>query len=204
MKEWFSEYWQYALLLVAAVVVAFFAFRAAAKAYSAHKKSYREEEKYIINLKALKEKYVPLTETAIENAPDDELLAGTALGIQLKLQKVDDIETEFEKLSDEKKLMYTLDIFIDDETLEEFFKENSAVLKSRLVPALEKVSLSSYAKRIEPIALMFDEKDETTSLDEKRIKALDGELENENFLSLIKLSAAKYIRENPKAFCELD
>lgn len=202
MKEWFSEYWPYALLLVFACAVAFFAFRAAARAYSAHKKSYREEEEYILRLKALKEKYVPLSVETIKEAPDEELLEGVALGLQIALQKTDDLEAEFEKLSDEKKLIYTLDIFTEDKTLEKFFKENSAVLKSRLVPALEKVSLSSYAKRIEPVALMFDDKDETTSLDEQRVKDFDAELEKEGFLSLIKLSAAKYIKENPKAFCD--
>ncbi len=202
MKEWLQDYWQYALLLVAAVAVAFFAFRAAARAYSAHKKSYREEEKYITNLKALKEKYVPLSEAAIENAPDDELLAGTALGIQLKLQKIDDIEAEFEKLPNEKKLVYTLDVFTEDKTLEKFFKENSAVLKSRLVPALEIIGLSDYAKEVSVVSMMFDDKDETTSLDEQKVKTLDEKLQKDDFLSLIKLSAAKYIKNNMKAFCD--
>lgn len=202
MEEWFREYWQYALLLAGACVVAFFAFRAAAKAYSAHQKSYREEEAYIKNLKELKQKYVPLCEEAIENAPPQELLAGTALGIQLKLQRCENIEAEFEKLSTEKKLVYTLDVFTEDKTLERFFRENTAVLKSRLVPALEMIGLFDYAKQVRVVALMFDEKDETTSLNEQKLKTLDEKLQTENFLSLIKLSAAKYIKNNGKIFCD--
>lgn len=202
MAEWFREYWQYAVGLVGVCIVAFFIFRAAARAYSAHKKNYREEEKYITHLKELKEKYVPLTETAIENAPDEELLEGAALGIQLALQKKENIEEEFEKLSEEKKLIYTLDIFTADKTLQTFFRENSEVLKSRLVPGLDLISLSEYSKRIRPVAMMFDEKDESVSFDEQKVKVLDEELEKENFLSLIKLSAAKYIKDNPKVFCD--
>lgn len=201
MAEWFREYWQYAVGLVGVCIVAFFVFRAAARAYSAHKKSYREEEKYITHLKELKEKYVPLTETAVENAPDEELLEGAALGIQLMLQKKENIEEEFEKLSEEKKLIYTLDVFTSDKTLQTFFRENSKVLKSRLVPGLDLVALSEYSKRIRPVAMMFDEKDESVSFDEQKVKVLDEELEKENFLSLIKFSAAKYIKDNPKVFC---
>lgn len=201
MAEWFREYWQYAVGLVGVCIVAFFVFRAAARAYSAHKKSYREEEKYITHLKELKEKYVPLTETAVENAPDEELLEGAALGIQLMLQKKENIEEEFEKLSEEKKLIYTLDVFTSDKTLQTFFRENSKVLKSRLVPGLDLIELSEYSKRIRPVAMMFDEKDESVSFDEQKVKVLDEELEKENFLSLIKLSAAKYIKDNPKVFC---
>lgn len=202
MAEWFREYWPYAILLVAACVIAAVVFRAAAKAYSAHKKSYREEEQYILRLKALKEKYVPLTEKTVENAPDGELLEGTALGIRLALQKTENPDAEFEKLSNEKKFVYTLDAFTEDKTLEVFFRENTAVLKSRLVPALEMISLSNYAKRVIVVSMMFDDSDETTSLDEKKVKCLDEELEKEDFLSLIKLSAAKYIKENAKAFCD--
>ena len=95
MAEWFREYWTYALGFVGVCIFAFFIFRAAAKAYSAHKKSYKAEEAYITRLKALKEKYVPLTKKTIENAPDGELLEGAALGIQIFLQKQEDMEAEF-------------------------------------------------------------------------------------------------------------
>lgn len=200
MAEWFRQYWPYAIGLVAACIVAFFVFRAAARSSSQHKKRYKQEEEYITRLKALKEKYVPLTREAAEAAPDEELLEGTALGIQLFLQKKDEIEKEFLALSKERKLVYTLDVFVSDKTLDSFFRSNSEILKSRLVPALLAVGLEAQAERILPVAKMFDDKDEETSLDPKKIAELDNELENEGFLSFIKLSAAKYIKENVEAF----
>lgn len=200
MAEWFREYWTYALGFVGVCIFAFFIFRAAAKAYSAHKKSYKAEEAYIIRLKALKEKYVPLTGETIENAPDDELLEGTALGIQLFLQKQEDMEAEFLLLPEEKKLIYTLDVFVSDKTLDSFFRSNTEILKSRLVPALSLVGLSEDAERILPVAKMFDDNDEDTSLDEKRVSQLDEQLETDGFLSSVKLAAAKYIKENAEVF----
>ena len=200
MAEWLRDNWFYAVAFVGACVVAFFAFRAAAKASAQHKKNYKAEEEYIKRLKALKEKYVPLKKQTIENAPDDELLEGTALGIQLFLQKQEDMEKEFLSLSDEKKLIYTLDVFLSDKTLNSFFRSNTEILKSRLVPALSLVGLSEDAERILPVAKMFDDNDEDTSLDEKRVSQLDEQLETDGFLSSVKLAAAKYIKENAEVF----
>ena len=202
MAEWFREYWMYALGFVGVCIFAFFIFRAAAKAYSAHKKSYKAEEAYIIRLKALKEKYVPLTGESIENAPDGELLEGAALGIQIFLQKQEDMEAEFLLLPEAKKLIYTLDVFVSDKTLDSFFRNNTEILKSRLVPALSLIGLEAQAERVAPVAKMFDDKDEETSLNEKKLTELDKELENEGFLSFIKLSAAKYIKDNAEIFVD--
>lgn len=204
MAEWFKEYWQYALGLLGVCVVAFFVFRAAAKAYSAHQKSFREEEKYILHLKELKEKYVPLTEEIIAAAPFQELLEGTALGIQLFLQRFENMEAEFEKLNTQQQLVYTLDIFVSDKDLSSFFRQNSSVLKKRLVPALEMISLHEEAELIAPVAAMFDDADESASLDEKIIDDVQRRLEKNDFLSLVKLSAAKYIQKDPEAFVSLD
>ena len=192
MAEWFREYWPYALGFVGACIFA----------YSAHKKSYKAEEAYITRLKALKEKYVPLTKETVENAPDGELLEGTALGIQLFLQKQEDMEAEFLLLPEEKKLIYTLDVFASDKTLDSFFRNNTEILKSRLVPALSLIGLEAQAERVAPVAKMFDDKDEETSLNEKKLTELDKELENEGFLSFIKLSAAKYIKDNAEIFVD--
>lgn len=202
MAEWLRDNWFYAVAFVGACVVAFFAFRAAAKASAQHKKNYKAEEEYIKRLKALKEKYVPLKKQTIENAPDDELLEGTALGIQLFLQKQEDMEAEFLLLPEAKKLIYTLDVFVSDKTLDSFFRNNTEILKSRLVPALSLIGLEAQAERVAPVAKMFDDKDEETSLNEKKLTELDKELENEDFLSFIKLSAAKYIKDNAEIFVD--
>lgn len=202
MAEWFCQYWTYALGLVGACIVLFFALCAAVKASAEHRKSYKAEEEYITRLKALKEKYVPLTKEAVASAPENELLEGASLGIQLFLQKQEDMEKAFLSLPDEKKLIYTLDVFVSDKTASAFFRNNSQILKSRLVPALFLVGLEEQARRIVPVSKMFDDKDEETSLDNDAVERLDKELESEEFLSFIKLSAAKYIKDNEELFVE--
>lgn len=202
MAEWFCQYWTYALGLVGACIVLFFALRAAVKASAEHRKSYKAEEEYITRLKALKEKYVPLTKEAVASAPENELLEGASLGIQLFLQKQEDMEKAFLSLPDEKKLIYTLDVFVSDKTASAFFRNNSQILKSRLVPALFLVGLEEQARRIVPVSKMFDDKDEETSLDNDAVERLDKELESEEILSFIKLSAAKYIKDNEELFVE--
>lgn len=200
MVEWLKEFWPLALLLIAVSVGAAFMFRAAAKSSMRHKREFMAEEQYIIHLKTLKEKYVPLTREAIENAPAQELVEGVALGIQLFLQKQEDDENAFEALPDEKKFIYTLDVFESDKTLSVFFRSNSSIIKSRLVPALEAVGVTGKTEKIKRIALMFDDRDETVSFSEKEIADLDKELSDSDVLSEIKLAGAKYIKENPELF----
>ncbi len=120
MAEWFCQYWRYVLGFVGACIVLFFALRAAVKASAEHRKSYKAEEEYITRLKALKEKYVPLTKEAVASAPEAELLEGAALGIQLFLQKQEDMEKAFLSLPDEKKLIYTLDVLFQTKPLLRF------------------------------------------------------------------------------------
>lgn len=200
MTEWFKEFWPLALLLVAVTVGAAFMFRLAAKSSARHRRSFKAEEEYITHLKALKDKYVPLTAEAIESAPGEELLEGAALGIQLYLQKQENDEKAFEELSDAKKFVYTLDVFESDKTLLNFFRSNSAILKTRFIPALEAVGVTERLSEIKRVALMFDERDETVSYSEKEIAALDAELEKDCLLSEIKLAGAEYIKKNPEMF----
>ena len=95
-----------------------------------------------------------------------------------------------------------MDVFVSDKTLDSFFRNNTEILKSRLVPALSLIGLEAQAERVAPVAKMFDDKDEETSLNEKKLTELDKELENEGFLSFIKLSAAKYIKDNAEVFVD--
>ena len=111
----------------------------------------------------LKEKYDPLTAQTIADAPADELLEGTALSMQIPLQKSDNPEGAFQKLSDVQQMIYVLDVFTSDKTAAAFFKESSALLTSRLLPALSLIGLHEFDTDVQMLVTMFDEKDETTS-----------------------------------------
>ena len=202
--DWFRNYWPYAIALVVVAVGASFLFRKAAKAYRAHQKSFHAQEREMRRLVELTEKYYPLTAAAIADAPKDELLEGTALSIQIPLQKADDPEGAFQKLSDVQQMIYVLDVFSSDKTAAAFFKESSTLLTSRLLPALDLIGLHEFDTQLGMLVTMFDENDETTSLDPKKIAAADADFAAGDLLTKIKLQGAEYIQNHPEQFLAKD
>ena len=204
MIDWFRQYWPYALALVAACAFAAFMIKKAAAAYRKHQTEFHAQEAKMRRLKALKETYVPLTREAIANAAPDELLEGTALGLQLKLQKEENMERAFLALNEGQQFIYTLDVFLSDKTAAVFFKENGQILISRIAPAFCAVGLSEFQPQIEKLAVMFDENDETTSLDRAFVAAADEVFSSGDLLTKIKLQGANYIQHHPEMFCAND
>lgn len=200
VSQWFSQYWMYALGFVLAVVVLSVVLKMAVKAYRSYYKRYRAEEQEMKRLLSLKEKYGTLTEEAIKNGDESELLEGVALSYQLKLQKCDDMTAEFHKLGDEKKYVYALDVFVSDGDVEVFFKENGKELTEIIVPALRMIGCDAEAEKIERLRLMYDEKDETVNFDPQAVRNTQQFLTDNGILTKIKTQGAKYIRENLQFF----
>lgn len=196
MKEWLSQYGYLVLVFFAVLAIFIVVLNFAAKAYSKHMKSFKAEEAEIKRLTALKEKYKDLSKEAISSAPDEELLEGVALIYQLFLQKKDNVEEEFLKLSSEIQSIYVLDVFVADGGVEEFFTANTNILRMRLVPALELIGLNEDAKRLSAISRMYDEDDYEASFSRKKLEDADKFFRDSDILSRIKLNSAKYIKEN--------
>lgn len=196
MKEWLSSYGYLIVVLIVVLVLFIVVLNFAAKAYSKHMKSYKAEEAEIKRLTALKEKYKSFDEDTIKNAPEEELLEGVALIYQLFLQKKENMEEEFLKLSMENQSIYVLDVFVSDGGVKTFFSDNSDILRKRIVPALRLVGLTDEAEQVEKVSRMHDDNDIETSYSEKEIENIDKNLLEKNILSRIKLASAKYIKEN--------
>lgn len=201
---WFRDYWPYAVALIVVAVGASFVFRKAAKAYKAHQKSFHAEEAQMRRLVELKKTYYPLTEATVAAAPDEELLEGTALSIQIPLQKQDDPERAFSLLPEPQQLIYVLDVFVSDASAEVFFKESSALLASRLLPAMELIGLHDADALMTKLVTMFDENDETTSLNWAQVRQADDAFAAMDLLTKIKLHGAEYIRNHPAQFVAND
>ena len=201
---WFRDYWPYAIALVVVAVGASFLFRKAAQSYRAHQKTFPAQESEMRRLVALKEQYYPLTAQAIAAAPKEELLEGTALSIQIPLQKSDDPDGAFKNLSDVQQMIYVLDVFTSDKTAATFFKESSTLLTGRLLPALDLIGLHEFDADMQMLVTMFDENDETTSLDPKKIAAADANFAAGDLLTKIKLRGAEYIQTHTEQFLAKD
>ena len=98
----------------------------------------------------------------------------------------------------------TLDVFTSDKTAAAFFKESSALLTSRLLPALSLIGLHEFDTDVQMLVTMFDENDETTSLDPKKIAAADEAFAAGDLLTKIKLQGAEYIKQHPAQFVAKD
>lgn len=199
-KQWLSQYPGYAIGLVAVCIAAFFIFRAAGRSYKRYYQRYRSEEANIKHLLELKEKFADLTENVIKDADDSELLEGVALSYQLKLQKFQNMEEEFAKLSFEQQYVYALDVFTQEKCVKDFFKENGKELTEIILPAFCMIGLEKEAKEAKKLKLMFDESDETTSVNEKTIESVEKFFEENDVLTKVKQCAAKYIKENAEKF----
>ena len=173
MAQWLSEYWQYALVFVGVCIVAVIVFFFALRARSKYVRNYKQQENEIKRLTALKNKYIPLTAEKLDSGDDMEILEAAALVYQITFEKSEYPELEFKKLTDVQKNIYALDVFTSDKTVTEFFALNDAMLQSRLYPALRMIGFDVAMDEFRYINDMYDENNDTVSLDKEKLTQLD-------------------------------
>ena len=200
MAGWFKEYWYLAVIFAVVCVIAAVIFYFAGKSYKSYRTAYRNQEAEIKRLTALKNRFVPLTDKAISESDSAETLEGVALSYQLFLQKQENMEKEFSLLSAEKRCIYILDVFVQDKSINEFFRQNGNILKKDITSALELIGMNSFADRIEGIRKMFDDDDDVTSLDQKEIALLEQYALDNDIYTSVKLKAAEFIKNNSQLF----
>lgn len=200
MTAWFKEYGYLAVIFVVVCIIAAVIFYFAARSYKRYRASYKKEEAEIKRLLALKEKYVPLTQKAIEESDESETLEGVALSYQLFLQKKENMEEEFSDLSEEKRLIYILDVFVQDGSVNEFFTQNGDILRMEITKALLLIGMDDFAGKIEKVRKMFDNNDALVSWSKEEIDNLQLYVEENDILTKIKLKGAEYIKNNSQLF----
>ena len=77
-------------------------------------------------------------------------------------------------------------------------------MTGRLLPALALIGLHDFDADMQMLVTMFDENDETTSLDPKKIAAADENFAAGDLLTKIKLQGAEYIQKHPEQFLAKD
>lgn len=196
MAQWLSQYWYFVIVFFVVLAATVFGMYKASRAYKRHYELFRAEEEKAKHLSQLKQKFVPLTESAVDSAEDGELLEGVALSYQFLLQKEVDMTAEFEKLPLQARYIYTLDIFVSEGAiLSEFYRNNGSELKRLIVPAFEAVGDSEAARLADGLFDMFDE-DSEVSVDRELIAETDAEFSEHFDKEKFKSKAAEYIRKN--------
>lgn len=191
--------WLLVLVLIVATIVMM------AKASKAVKKSNAEKEeliKKLDHLKMLREKYEILTEESIKNDTSDMLLEGVASNIQLTIEKTEDMNEAFEELSDNKKMIYALNYFIDDakESVRKFFKEYTKPLTPYAVMATDKFADEKSKELVRKMYEIFDDENEETSFFESEVEKIEEELKASLDFEKMLRTANEFIRENAKEF----
>lgn len=196
MMQWLSQYWYLLVILVVACIVTAVIMFFAARAYSEHARGFRKQDEEMKRLLALKEKFYNFDKATIDASEDAELLEGVALSYQLRLQKQENPEEAFSLMSEEKKLLYVLDVFCSDADIKVFYKENGRILKDLFVPALKKIGCEAFADKAQVIYNMYDEENENVSYSEKEIQAVNDYIESEKVIDTVRVKSAVYIRQN--------
>lgn len=194
--QWLSQY-GYLIVVFVVVLIAFvLVFLKAVEAYSKHNKTFKAQENEIKRLTAIKEKYKNVTFDEISSYDKSEILEGMALIYQIALQKSDDMESAFQCLNEEKKFVYTLDVFTQDVSAGEFYSQNSEILTSIICDALKAIGMDEFSNELFEFAKMYDKDNEDVSFSKQAIENFDKNMKDNNILAKIKLASAKYILEN--------
>lgn len=151
----------------------------------------------------LRQNYSVLTLKKIENAPQDELLHGAAMNIQVKLENEKNMNDAFGLLPTEKKYIYTLEYFDEDakNALSRFFKNNGAPLTALASPALKELGFEKEAALVDALYPMYDE-DSDVSVDNAAVAKADAEFAEVYDSAALCNAAAKYIAENAGVFAD--
>lgn len=135
---------------------------------------------------------------------DYKLIIGMCIRTQTMLEKEKSPNDAFLAMSDVKRNIMTLGYLFEDSqsVISNFFRSNGEPLLSASVKAAEEVVGGSFAEIIKNDFNMFDENNESVSVDEKEVRRL-----NEEFKALmdkeskaIYKTVADYIRENKAVF----
>ena len=199
----FTEYWYLWLLLAVLVIAAFFAWGKAAAAARRRGEKRAEIEAKLRYEAKLRQDYPQLTPERIAQAPQDTLLDGVVLLMQQRLEKLPDMTRAFQACTTPEQEMYTLYYLCEDgaRKLSDFYRINGEPLLSLAPQALVHIGAQEEARIAAEEYEMFDEGNETVSLDRERLAQLDEAFRAVFSVSRVKSLAADYIRANAQAFC---
>lgn len=175
MIESLTQYWYLYVVLVALIVLTVFVGKKASKAAKKRNEEVRKYEETMQRYKFLKEKYSDISKDDAENAPSDELCEGVTALIQIKLEKAENPDEEFKLLHQWEREVYSLYYFAEDckTSLSFFFKNNAQPLPENALSGLMTVGESRLYALAAAMNAMYDDNNESVSLDMNRVNELD-------------------------------
>ncbi|MCD7828549.1 MAG: hypothetical protein LUG85_08490 [Clostridiales bacterium] len=185
MIESLTEYWYMWLVLVVLIGITVFAMKKASAAVKKHNAVIRQQEEEMKRYKFLLDKYSDITAEAASECDGAELTEGVTAVLQRQIEKAVHLNEEFENAEEWRRIVYSLYYFAEDTetSLSFFFKNNGEPIPSLAVKGIKAIGAENEKKLITVVSsqyAMFDEKNETVSVDRDKIAELDDKF-NEIF-----------------------
>lgn len=175
MIESLTTYWYLYAALVLLLVVAVMAGKKAAEAVKKKNEIMKKYDEEMKRYKFLRDKYLDLTKDNAEQAPADELCEGLTAVFQSELDKSDDPDAVYDNAPQWKREVYALYYFSEDvaDSLSYFFRHNASPLPEAALQGLKATGQTKLFSLASAVHAMYDDKNESVSLDKGRIEELD-------------------------------
>lgn len=205
--EYISNHWYAGAALVLLIILTVFAWVMAA--ISGRKRN-EERNRIIAELekeKALRKEFKTVDlSTFAEDKDNSRLVMGMCAHIQQKIEKIEDINGEFEKLPDVEKYIYSLGYVFEDSKngFSGFFRLNGDPLVPVALEAVSNVIGGDFADLFKTVFDMLDDNNENVSVDDAVLDELDeksSELFESNGTEIYE-KVASYIRANKDHFLD--
>lgn len=202
MIAYFLERPYLILIFIALIALTLWVCLKAGQASARHRAQTEKTMKKLKEENELKNEFAILTPDLAASADPARLFKGVALNLYKRIANQTDMNSEFEKLSDEQKEVYSLYFIIDDgsECLSDFFEANGQPVTGCAKNLLSKINDGRAYEIFKKMYLAFDRDDETTSFIPEEIKALNEEFSLLNPYDEICVSAGNFIKEKYEKF----
>lgn len=199
MIESIKEYWYLWLVLAGLIAVLVFVLRKASAAAKKKSEVLEKQRQEFERFRSFYERYKNLDKVLAENSDAKELAEGVTAVLQYNLEKSDNPDAEYKNAEQWKREVYALFYFDEDVTKEGlsfFFRHNDEPLPSVVISGIKSIGADNIYQTVAQMYSMYDENNESVSLDKTRVLALD-----EHFKSIYRsddvfVLVKKYIEEN--------
>lgn len=199
----FGVQWYLWVLLLVVTVLAIFVWIKAMKASRIRREKLKKEAEIWKKDYELRQEFKTLSVEKLNSTPNNKILSGVCMNIQIFLENETDMNEAFLSLPNEKKYIYCLEYFDEDakKSLSTFFKNNGSPLTDYITDAIKTVNYTEILPLIETVYPMYDG-DSDVSIDYSIIDKTDDkfkEIYNSNKLYDL---VAKYIKANKEIYID--
>lgn len=196
------QWYLWVILLVVAVLAVIVWIKAISASRTRREKLKKEAEIWKKDYE-LRQEFKTLTLEKLNSTPNNKILSGVCMNIQIELENETDMNSAFLALPDEKKYIYCLEYFDEDcvKSLSTFFKNNGSPLTNFIIDALKAIGYTEILPLVEAIYPMYDG-DSEVSVDYSVIDKTDDkfrEIYNSNKLYDL---VTKYVKANKEIFID--